>query len=387
MKVLYILNSTIRQGGATKSFLILLNGLIRKGVTPTVVVPDRNGVFEDLQKAGIETIALPYRAAAYPPIYAARDYLLFLPRTIVHQYLNWRASRKLYQMLKNRSFDIIHTNVSVIGLGFKLSRRLSVPHIYHFREYADKDFRLYYFPSKKRIFQELDQQRSYSVCITKDIQAYHRQDNTKRSRVIYNGIHAEVECLKPLKREAPFFLFAGRVEPAKDLLQILRAYTIGQIKTPLYVAGETLNEDYLNKVRLFINQRGLNNRVSLLGPRDDIESLMQQASAIIISSRNEAFGRCMAEAMFNGCLVIGRNTGGTKEQFDNGLKLEGEEIGLRYESEEDLARILTEVESGRDAFEPYTGRAFHTVNTLYTSEVNISETYHFYEDILNERID
>ena len=152
MKVLYILHSTIRQAGATKSFLILLNGLIRKGVTPTVVVPDRNGVFEDLQKAGIETIALSYRAAAYPPIYAARDYLLFLPRTIVHQYLNWRASRKLYQMLKNRSFDIIHTNVSVIGLGFKLSRRLSVPHIYHFREYADKDFRLYYFPSKKRIF-------------------------------------------------------------------------------------------------------------------------------------------------------------------------------------------------------------------------------------------
>ena len=352
-----------------------------------MVVPDRNGVFKDLQKAGIETVALPYRAAAYPPIYAARDYLLFLPRTIVHQYLNWRASRKLYKMLKNRSFDIIHTNVSVIGLGFKLSRRLSIPHIYHFREYADKDFRLYYFPSKKRIFQELDQQRSYSVCITKDIQAYHRQDNTKRSRVIYNGIHAEVECLSPQKHEAPYFLFAGRVEPAKDLLQILRAYTIGQIKTTLYVAGEMLNEDYLNKVRLFIDQHGLNNRVSLLGPRDDIESLMQQASAIIISSRNEAFGRCMAEAMFNGCLVIGRNTGGTKEQFDNGLKLEGEEIGLRYESEEDLARILSEVESGRDAFEPYTERAFHTVNTLYTSEVNISETYHFYEDILNERID
>lgn len=42
--------------------------------------------------------------------------------------------------------------------------------------------------------------------------------------------------------------------------------------------------------------------------------------ALIVPSPFEAFGLITAEAMFNKCLVIGRDTAGTKEQFDNGQK-------------------------------------------------------------------
>ena len=45
---------------------------------------------------------------------------------------------------------------------------------------------------------------------------------------------------------------------------------------------------------------------------------MSKALALFVPSSFEGFGFITVEAMFCGCLVIGRNTGGTKEQFDNG---------------------------------------------------------------------
>lgn len=110
---------------------------------------------------------------------------------------------------------------------------------------------------------------------------------------------------------------------------------------------------------------------------------MQEATAIVIPSRFEAFGRCMAEAMFNGCLVIGKNTGGTKEQMDNGFSIEGKEIALRYETTESLSRLLAEITSNTNAYRDYTLRAFHTVNQLYSTEANIQQVLDFYKNILH----
>lgn len=64
---------------------------------------------------------------------------------------------------------------------------------------------------------------------------------------------------------------------------------------------------------------------------------MAEASAIIISSQSEGFGRVMAEAMYNGCLVDGKNAAGIKEQFDNGLQFCDQEIGIRYSDYGDLS--------------------------------------------------
>ena len=133
----------------------------------------------------------------------------------------------------------------------------------------------------------------------------------------------------------------------------------------------------------FIEKYHISNLVTFLGDRKDIEFLMQEATAIVIPSRFEAFGRCMAEAMFNGCLVIGKNTGGTKEQMENGINLEGKEIALRYETTEDLTQLLAEITSNIKDYRDYTLRAFHTVNQLYSSEANTQQVFDFYNYILH----
>lgn len=57
---------------------------------------------------------------------------------------------------------------------------------------------------------------------------------------------------------------------------------------------------------------------------------MSKAQALIVASRFEGFGFITTEAMWNDCLVIGKNIAGTKEQFDNGVAETGHEIGLRF---------------------------------------------------------
>ena len=110
---------------------------------------------------------------------------------------------------------------------------------------------------------------------------------------------------------------------------------------------------------------------------------MQKARAIIIPSLNEGFGRCMPEAMFNGCLAIGRNTGGTLEQLNNGLKLTGQEIALRFDTNQQLTQHLIDVSSQPvDYYRPTLERAFQVVNQLYSSESNVNNVYHFYKQIV-----
>jgi hypothetical protein len=44
MRVLYVLNATIPNGGATKAFLSLLNQCRLYGIQPFIVMPDKDGI-------------------------------------------------------------------------------------------------------------------------------------------------------------------------------------------------------------------------------------------------------------------------------------------------------------------------------------------------------
>ena len=177
------------------------------------------------------------------------------------------------------------------------------------------------------------------------------------------------------------------MEPAKGVTELLEGYQIYHTKSanpaPLYLAGAQYNKFYSDLLQQFITKHHLSDSVYFLGIQTNLDKWMNNALAIVISSPNEAFGRCMAEAMMNDCLVIGHNTGGTKEQFDNGLQMHHEEIGLRYMTKEELASHLYQVEQkSPEQYCSMREKAFITANTLYSNENNAEQIYQFYEDII-----
>ncbi len=387
MNVAYILHSTISSGGATKSFMAMLIGLMDKGIRPVVVVPNTGGIYTELESMQIPTYVVPFRMHTFPDARSVADYLLWLPRFFARIVANKRATNKITKFLSDKNIDIIHSNVSLLTIGYQAAKKLHIPHVFHIREYVDKDFHIHYIPTYEHLERRIQSGTTYSICITKDIQQHHGLASSPRSRVIYNGIKPRAERTPSIQKKK-YLLFAGRIEPAKSVFELLDSYAhyvqLVPEPLPLYLAGAATQSLYLNKLNQFIEQHRISHLVSFLGDRKDIDVLMQEATAIVIPSRFEAFGRCMAEAMFNGCLVIGKDTGGSKEQMDNGLQFEGHEIALRYQSPDELTHLLESVTLQYTSFQPLIDKAFHTVNTLYTTEANTEQVYQFYQDILHD---
>lgn len=386
MKIAYILNSTGQFTGSSKSFIVLLEGLREKSINAIVVLPDKNGIYNYFVEKGIQVFVTTYRPNSYPPHETINDYFLFFPRLIGRILANAIAFRKLAIFLSDKDVDLIHTNVGVINIGYKVSRRLHIPHIYHIREYADIDFNIKYFPNKASFRKQLNSEKSYSIFITKALQTYYHQDNRPTSWVIYNGIQGHAQTL-PHKSDGDYFLIIGRIEPAKGHDQLLEAYfaylALSTTPLPIYIVGDVNSSTFIERIRQYIHSHGMESHISFLGHRNDTAELMRNARAVIVPSQFEGFGRVMAEAMFNGCLVIGRNTAGTKEQFDNGLQLCGEEIGMRYNSTEELAECLKQAESMSSyCYKHITNKAFDVVNKLYTTDTYVSAVLSCYQHII-----
>lgn len=384
-KVIYVLNSTYLLGGASKSFLLLLNGIAQCGMHPIVIVPDRNGLYSVLVQMGIEVIDITYRNNTYPHYNSLKDILLFLPRLFARRLVNWNAVRKLYAQFSNSEISLVHTNVSVIDIGFRLAQRLHVPHVYHIREYGDLDFHEIYYPTSVA-FHAMWCKSSYSICITKHIQSHHGLTGDSKSVVIYNGIDVPPVDIDSLLKE-DYFLFAGRIDESKGVHVLLEAYANylqhSSLQRRLVIAGDPDKMAYLKKLQRFIKEYQIENKVKFLGGRKDIYELMQHAIAIVIPSRFEGFGRCMAEAMMNGCLVVAHNTAGLKEQFDNGVLVTGREIGLRYMTTSELSERLIQIDSMTNKdMKQYMADAYQTAYSLYTSQINVQSVYRFYNQII-----
>ncbi len=384
MHIVYILHSTGKYTGSSKSFFMLTHYMKYNEVTFSAVLPDKNGIYEDLCKNNIPVFTTPYRTNTLPPRKSVSDKLLFLPRLAGRLLVNMIAAIKIEQHLRKLPrVDIIHTNSSTVNVGERAAKKMGIPHIYHLREHLEVS-NLHYIPTFNSFLKKLSQKGTYNICITKDIQKYYRQSEKPCSRVIYNGIYNKRSEL-PIATKKDYFLFAGRIEPNKGLDDLIKSFILfkkqSKANTKLYIIGESNDNIYHHEIKKTISDNDINDSIVEFGYREDIDIFMQHAIAIIVPSFFEGFGRLVAEAMFNGCIVIGRDCSGIKEQFDNGLKLENKEIALRFNTIRELFEAMNNIYSQPTEYSEYANRAFHTVNQLYSAESCAQNTFQFYKDI------
>lgn len=390
LKVLYILSSTSTQGGASKSFMLMLEKLRTLGVETAVVLPNTKGLYKDLQAIGVPVYAYTYRMAVYPPSRSLQDLLLWFPRLCGRIWVNSIATKKIERLCHKIQLDIIHTNVSVIDIGFRAAQHLHIPHIWHIREYGALDFNYYYYYYRKQQLRKYRRTNSYTICITQDVQCYNRLNGISSSRVIYNGILSDNPTIPNIVIKENYFLFAGHIEPCKGVYELLRAYSAYaqrvQVVLPLYIAGAATDKNYIHQLQTFINEQHLDKQVIFLGEIKDIEQWERKAKAVVIPSISEGFGRVMPEAMYNKTLVIAHDTAGTKEQLDNGLQLTGTEIALRYKTQNELVQHLIDVSNAPiKQYQYIIEQAYFTVTQLYTTEQNAQQVYQFYQDICSNK--
>ncbi len=383
MKVLTIVHNTVCSG-ASKSLLNLIKGLKIKQVDVRVIVPDTGDLCRDLEKENIMYYTVPFVFSAYPNVESFVDFLKFIPRIVKCLLWNIRAVFCINPIVRKYKPDIIHTNVSVINVGYIVAKLNNIKHVWHIREYGDIDFNIKPFPSKK-VKQNRLSNKSYTISITKDLANYFNLKD--KHRTIYNGVvNNDITPIDFIKEQV--FIYVGWLTNNKGIPLIITSFAEFYKKNPdykLYLIGEG-EATYISHIKSIVSENNLSESIHFLGYREDVNSYMHSAKALIVASKREGFGRITAEAMSNGCLVIGMNTGGTKEQFDNGREMIGNEIGIRFNNEEELIEAMDKTaQMEDDRYNQIISDAQYVVHKLYSKGSNIDKTYNFFFEILNKK--
>lgn len=153
------------------------------------------------------------------------------------------------------------------------------------------------------------------------------------SRVVHNGI--DLEQFTPretrheihdelgLDHEAALLVSIGQIGMRKGLDVLLDAFEIAcqqETRAHLVIVGQRFSEkeEAVEHEQLLRNRSGLGGlkgRVHWLGYRYDVHRILNDATLVVHSARQEPLGRVLLEAAASGVPMIATDVGGTREIF------------------------------------------------------------------------
>lgn len=305
-------------------------------------------------------------------------------RTGVRIIRRLRARRALKKIINEFHPDIVHTNSGVVDIGYDICIKKGIPHVWHLREYQQG---MAIIPSRESWLKKIHTNGNYNIAITKGIFEYFNLRSC--DKVIYDGPidtnGTELPEQETRKEKAFLFVAACITNEGKGLLDVLKAFNSfcnTHEGYSLNCIGLIKPNEYFKECEAFIAENNMKDKVKFLGTRsqEEVYARMRKSQALLVASISEGFGFTTAEAMYNDCLVIGRNNTGTKEQLDNGVSITGREIGLRFESWKEMAdcmntAVTQDTKRMRDL-------AKSVVLTLYTREASSQKLDEYYNSIV-----
>ena len=376
MKILYILHTSELHGSTISILNLILN--IKKEIDPIIIIPYSKA--NSLKDVFIKNDIKFYTCRHIPISIIERNRnlvknTLSIGRTIIKKIL---FIIFLFRIILKEKPNIIHTNVGVIYEGARLANLFNIPHVWHLREYQDKDFKWSFFYGKK-IFENM-LKRSYVICITNDIRNYFNLNN-KKSQTIYNGIYHSY--FTALEKKDNYFLCASRILPNKGHEEVIRTFALFYSSHPnwkLIIAGDG-EVQYISKLKDISKSLNCSNSVIFLGFKksEAIFNLMKKSAGLIVASLYDGFGRMTAEACFAGTIVIGRYTGGTKEILDiiNGYK---------FLTNDELLAAMDQIskEINTNSYNQKIKSSQKVAQELFSIEQNATNIINLYKNITNK---
>lgn len=116
-------------------------------------------------------------------------------------------------------------------------------------------------------------------------------------------------------------LFAGKIVPAKGVSELIEAiYSCQDSEVSLYLAGDSPESEYLDRINSRIQELGLIDSVHFLGLLSEPELLeeFQKCAALVLPSHQETAPMVVQQAMAAGVPTIASAVGGVAEQLMNG---------------------------------------------------------------------
>lgn len=315
MKILVISHSA-HLGGAERSLLTLIRQLHGKEEI-RVVFPETGELTIELKNLGVKFYVANYSwwtiGGKETPKKNIKD---------LKKYIN--EAKKLHKLLLGWKPDIIYTNSSVVCVGGLLAQMLEVPHVWHIREFGEKDHGFifeYGLKNTSRMIEKLSTATIFNSKATRR-EFIEVRNNTN---VIYNAV--EIPKIKNDPKINYFkyknslkVLIAGTISERKGQLDGVKAIaTLIEKGTnvELILVGHCNYEELKAKIEGIKYSSKDPSRIQLLDYTNNPYTIFREADLVLVTSKNEAFGRTILEGWILNKPVVATNSGGIPEIIDD----------------------------------------------------------------------
>lgn len=376
MKVLFLTNYGTLYG-ANRCLIELMVWLKKKyNIIPIVLVTGNPGPLgEGCKNLGIQCLNHNFRNRTIESDVKYKGL-----RRITRFWMRYVDYIKVHSFLKknNVTYDIVHTNSSILDMGVFLARWAKVPHVWHIREFLDVSYNLeivYGSKRLKRYYEEADSVIAISDSVYK---ATRKLSPKIKLEKISDGINLTDAYAKTyFKEDKVNICMVGSIQPAKNQLDVIQAVKnvveSGIKDIRLYIVGDTFGEYYESLVG-FVKENNLSDYITFVGYVADVSGYLENMDIGIIASDMEAFGRVTVEYMSNYMMVLGSNTGATPDFIDEKYLFDLHDIS-------ELSTVITEVTRNKNLIKEV-GYSNRKVAEQYSSEKNADNIAKIYEHII-----
>jgi glycosyltransferase involved in cell wall biosynthesis len=348
--VLYVTFASENFDGATYSLMDLIKS-VQENVYPIVMVREKGCVYDFFSNNGVECIVCDFKEDLVGKPVKFHQYIKYVIKYIPNHLTYYRKNRKcvetVAEILRERKIDIVHSNNTVLPVGYDIAKGLNSKFVWHLRGFMNLDFGWMPLRGWKKYYSTLKQTDAV-IGITKPVLEHHVPLNRKNACVISDAVRSKDDTCFMLPKEKYFLFCAGFLTEQKGCGFAISAFAKSGLAANGYklkIIGED-QTNYISKLNKIVAHAGLSDAVEFLGHSDQVKAYMSRATAFLMCSENEGLGRVSIEAMFYGCLVIGRNSGGTKDFVFDGKSgllfndIDGCVVAMQKSTETDHQEII-----------------------------------------------
>ena len=400
MKVLLASTSAEMFSGAVRCLLELAIQLRKRQIEVVVVVP-RHGDMEDaLKKEGIPYYCIHEYHSWYTSPEHRNNH--FYGKRL----LNGKALIQMLYVIRKEKVDLVHVNsltAYVAGWAASFSRK---PLVWHIREFMEEDLGISFFdpPYSVKKLNRADRM----IAISESVKQKWETVLSSPMEVIYDGIPVEdyyisreekiaqntkmdlipngdrirngfSESHRPIR-----VLLYGRIVPGKGQLFFLQGVhrALKQTSRSLVCcwAGRIEDPAYYEACCRYLADNHLSDQIVYLGEVRNIKETLAQTDIVCVCSHREGFGRVTVEAMLGQCLVLGADSGGTRELIQDGV------TGFLYKeaSLQSFAKQLTGMAEHYEEYEAIAINGQQYAMEHFTVEKNADQIAALYRQLEQE---
>jgi glycosyltransferase involved in cell wall biosynthesis len=290
---------------------------------------------------------------------------------------------KLFLFIRRENIQIIHAHTTSLYLGYIISLlNPRIKLIWH--DHVGK----YELPNRSNFLFRLFTKRAKVVfTVTRDLENWAvRVLGLPKTRVFYlpNFLVTEHPSGDPLNlpgEPGKRLVCVANIRIQKDHITLLRAFAqvLGrEQKAHLILVGADADLEISKQVQIEIEHLDLTASLTMLGPRDDISSILAGCDIGVLSSKSEGFPVVLLEYGSAGLAVAATQVGECSEILDYGC------AGLLVppENPDALALSLIQLLDSPQLRAQLASRLFERVSKEYSSQTILNRVSDIYDQIL-----